>query len=281
MFSVLSSLVVGLSLLFSSGVFAAASAQAITELVNKARGHVERHEKEAWLDSFSATGQATDPMGTPSHIGREALGHFNDALIAANNISFVDHWMFTNGLSQWRRSDVVIRNGSSETRVPAYIHYQLVAEGKELKLQNMNAYWYMPGVQMGLGGKLRRSGPMLRHLGLCKTWKFFRDGMWRTVGQGIVEESDFGVAQTNERQLPEACEVIHISSTGERTTVDRQNFSIITHEDSIVSGYFVASKSSLQLVSRADRGEKAMEGISVVHFSKQKHMTQIEFYEGE
>lgn len=277
----LGSLLVGLSLSISSGIFAAASAETITRLVDKARGHVERHEKEAWLDSFSATGEATDPMGTPTHIGREALGHFNDALIATNTISFVDHWMLTNGLSQWRRSDVVIQNGSAETRVPAYIHYQFVAEGKELKLQNMNAYWYMPGVQLGLGAKLRRAGPMLRHLGVCKTWKFFRDGTWRTIGQSVVDESDFDVPTTDRYKLPETCEVIHITSTGERKTVDRNNFSLITYEDSIVSGYFVANKAILQLVDRASQGGEAMEGVAVVHFSKQKHMTKIEFYEGK
>lgn len=265
-------LVVGLSLSFSSGLFAVGYMESnITQLVNQARQHVKEHNKEAWLDAFAATGSVTDPMGTPSYIGREALGHFNDALIASNNIQFEDEGRLTNALSQWRRTDVVIEKGASVTRVPAYIHYQFVAEGKALKLQRVNAYWYMPAIQMGFGEKLRRAGPMLRHLGLIKTWKFFRDGTWRTIGQDAVRGG----------RLSDMCEVTHIKSTGEREIVASNNFSRISYENPIVSGYFVASKSSLQLVDRINKGKNPMEGVAVIHFSKKKNMTQIEFYEGE
>lgn len=112
-------------------------------------------DREGWIGLFTADGRVEDPVGSRPHRGRPALGRFYDTFIGPRVITHHPETDIVTGSTVIRDVGLVIEMASALTmRVPTYIRYDLRADGDQLRIASLAAYWELPAMvgQFARGG---------------------------------------------------------------------------------------------------------------------------------
>ena len=122
-------------------------------LVKSSPELVDRHDREGWLDLFSASAVVEDPVGAGLNRrgedwrgGRDGLGRFYDIFIGPNDIKFIVNQDIVTDNEVVR--DVVIRTtlpNGAVSEVAAYLVYRGVEEDGDLKIESLQAHWDFGG----------------------------------------------------------------------------------------------------------------------------------------
>jgi hypothetical protein len=121
----------------------------IVTLINRSPELVELHDREGWLNLFSASAIVEDPVGAGQNRkgkdmrkGKDGLGRFYDIFIGPNTIEFTVHQDIVIGNEMVR--DVSLRTtlpNRAVSVVGALLLYRVVDEGGQLKIENLRAHW--------------------------------------------------------------------------------------------------------------------------------------------
>ncbi len=146
------------------------------------------HDKAGWIALFDDDYVIEDPVGWQPVRG-DAISGFWDAFIAPNDIEFVVHHDWIDGLHLVRDVTVVTTLGTRlQVTTPAHLRYELVERDGALKVQRMAAHWeVLPNVAQlmrpraaHLRSMAAMNASMLRNLGPGATARFV--GAIRNVG---------------------------------------------------------------------------------------------------
>ncbi len=113
------------------------------------------HDRKAWVDAFTQDGRIEDPVGSEPHRGRAAISRFYDTFIGPRDITMHRDVDIVVGSTVIRDLELEVVMAGLAMRFPAYVRYNLVTEGDEIKIAELYAYWEMPA----LIGQLLRRGP--------------------------------------------------------------------------------------------------------------------------
>lgn len=114
---------------------------------------VAAHDRDRWLDLFSATAEVADPVGSAPSRGREQLTAFYQTFIAPNDISFaVDHDTVAGHTVFRDLTLTTAMDGAVDLHVPMHLRYDLVEEGGEWKIDLLHAHWELPAMVTQLMG---------------------------------------------------------------------------------------------------------------------------------
>ena len=163
--------------------------QDVYDVVRASPAAVAAHDKTGWIALFDQDYVIEDPVGWQPVRGADISG-FWDAFIAPNDIEFVVHHDWIDGLHVVRDVTVVTTLGTGlEVRTPAHLRYELVERDGALKVERMAAHWeLMPNFAQLMrprGAHLRSMATMgsslVRNLGLGGTARYA--GAIRSVGK--------------------------------------------------------------------------------------------------
>jgi hypothetical protein len=102
---------------------------------------VAAHDKAGWIALFDDDYVIEDPVGWRPVRGDD-ISSFWDAFIAPNDIEFVVHHDWIDGLHIVRDVTVVTTLGTGlQVRTPAHLRYELVERDGTLKVGRMAAHW--------------------------------------------------------------------------------------------------------------------------------------------
>lgn len=217
--------------------------QQLLDLVASSPRAVAAHDKEGWIGLFGRDYLIEDPVGSRPVRGpsRDPISRFWDAFIAPNDIEFVVHQDYVDGLHVVRDVTIEITLPTGvQVVTPAHLRYEAARTGSGLEVRRMAAHWeplpvyrqlLHPGVaylrSMGSMG-----GRMLRHLGPVGTAAFV--GAVRSVGergkQAVRDRLGGTVADLH--QVIAAGEWVTASGTVDGApaavfaTVDRRTFAV-------------------------------------------------------
>ncbi|ABM13987.1 MULTISPECIES: nuclear transport factor 2 family protein [Mycolicibacterium] len=113
------------------------------------------HDRGGWIGLFTADARVEDPVGSAPHRGHVALGHFYDTFIGPRVITYRPDTDIVVGTTVIRDLELDIQMAPTLTmHVPTYIRYDLRADGDELKIAALSAYWELPAMigQFARGG---------------------------------------------------------------------------------------------------------------------------------
>jgi uncharacterized protein (TIGR02246 family) len=120
-------------------------------LVDRSPAAVAAHDREAWLDIFARDAAVNDPVGSRSHVGRDAISRFYATFIEPNEITFdVDHDIVC-GDTVVR--DLTVRTAMStgaEIRIPMHLRYELADENGTPAVRGLFAHWELPSMVLQL-----------------------------------------------------------------------------------------------------------------------------------
>ncbi len=139
-----------------------------SDLLSTARRSLQAaglRDRSGWLGLFTADGRVEDPVGSEPHIGYHQIGRFYDTFIGGREISFSDSRAdLVGGSTVVRDLTLKVGMGGSVTLfIPAILTYEVRADGDELKITELQAYWELtpmmvqflghglPAVPAGLG----------------------------------------------------------------------------------------------------------------------------------
>jgi len=123
--------------------------------VERSPAAVAAHDRAAWVGAFTPDGVVEDPVGSAPHRGTTALTRFYDTFIGPRRIVFhrdVDLVVDTTVIRDLELE--VTMTAGVTMRIPAYLRYQVAADGAEVKIAEMAAYWELPAMI----GQFLRSG---------------------------------------------------------------------------------------------------------------------------
>ena len=162
--------------------------QDIHAVVRSSPAAVAAHDKAGWIALFDEDYVIEDPVGWRQVRG-EDISAFWDAFIAPNDIEFVVHHDWIDGMHVVRDVTIVttLRTGLQVT-TPAHLRYELVERNGALKVERMAAHWeVLPNVAQLMRPRAAhlRSGAsmganLIRTLGLRDTVRY--GGAVRGVG---------------------------------------------------------------------------------------------------
>lgn len=106
------------------------------------------HDREAWIGLFTADGRVEDPVGSAPHRGRAAIGRFYDTFIAPRTITaHVQGEDIVVDTTVLRDVELEIEMSPAVSlRVPTFIRYDLRADGDDLQVCALSAYWELPAM---------------------------------------------------------------------------------------------------------------------------------------
>jgi len=163
--------------------------QDVYDVVRSSPAAVAAHDKAGWIALFDDDYVIEDPVGWQPVRGDDISG-FWDAFIAPNDIEFVVHRDWIDGLHVVRDVTVVTTLGTGlQVSTPAHLRYELVERDGALKVQRMAAHWeVLPNVSQlmrpratHLRSMAAMNASMLRNLGPGGTARFV--GAIRSVGK--------------------------------------------------------------------------------------------------
>ena len=115
--------------------------QDVHDVVRSSPAAVAAHDKAGWIALFADDYVIEDPVGWRPVRGDD-ISSFWDAFIAPNDIDFVVHHDWIDGLHVVRDVTVVTTLGTGlEVRTPAHLRYELVERDGALKVGRMAAHW--------------------------------------------------------------------------------------------------------------------------------------------
>ena len=162
--------------------------QDVHDVVRSSPAAVAAHDKAGWIALFDADYVIEDPVGWRPVRG-EDISHFWDAFIAPNDIEFVVHHDWIDGLHVVRDVTVVTTLGTGlQVRTPAHLRYELVQRDGALKVERMAAHWelapnfaqLMRPRAAHLRSMATMNASLIRNLGLRDTARYV--GATRSVG---------------------------------------------------------------------------------------------------
>ncbi len=110
-------------------------------MVRSSPAAVAAHDKAGWIALFDDDYVIEDPVGWRPVRGDD-ISSFWDAFIAPNDIEFVVHHDWIDGLHVVRDVTVVTTLGTGlQVRTPAHLRYELVQRDGALKVERMAAHW--------------------------------------------------------------------------------------------------------------------------------------------
>ncbi|MEZ4453320.1 MAG: nuclear transport factor 2 family protein [Nannocystaceae bacterium] len=168
------------------------SREELLSIVRRSPERVAAHDREGWLDLFSADAVVEDPVGAAPN-PRARLGRFYDTFIAGNTIDFEVREDLVAGVEVVR--DVVLHTRLStglEIAVPAHLLYEIADEGGAPKIRRLRAIWDLRrrsrgALAAGLPGLWTLtvvSGQMLRRQGLGGVLGYSRGLVSGIFGRG-------------------------------------------------------------------------------------------------
>ncbi len=105
------------------------------------------HDRAGWIGLFAADGRVEDPVGSQPHRGQAELGQFYDTFIGPRAITYQPHIDIVVGNAVVRDLELEIQMAPTLTmRVPTYIRYEVRADGDELRIAGLSAYWELPAM---------------------------------------------------------------------------------------------------------------------------------------
>lgn len=162
--------------------------QDVHDVVRSSPAAVAAHDKAGWIALFDADYVIEDPVGWRPVRG-EDISHFWDAFIAPNDIEFVVHHDWIDGLHVVRDVTVVTTLATGlQVRTPAHLRYELVERDGALRVERMAAHWelapnfaqLMRPRAAHLRSMATMNASLIRHLGLRDTARYV--GAIRSVG---------------------------------------------------------------------------------------------------
>jgi SnoaL-like domain len=174
-----------------------------------------RHDKSAWVGSFTDDGHVEDPFGSRPHIGHAEIARFYDTFIGPRQITFHRDLDIVAGTSVIRDLTLEVAMGSGvRVLIPVFLRYDLRATENAWRIARLRAYWELPamigqflrnGVR-ALPASLQLSAGLLRNQRLAGTAGFLsglrgagRQGkrlVENALGQGLLadelRECDWG-----------------------------------------------------------------------------------------
>ena len=158
-------------------------------MVRSSPAAVAAHDKAGWIALFDNDYVIEDPVGWQPVRGDD-ISHFWDAFIAPNDIDFVVHHDWIDGLHVVRDVTVVTTLATGLTvGTPAHLRYELVDRDGTLKVERMAAHWELAPnfaqLMRPRAAHIRSMGAMgaslVRNLGLGGTGRYV--GALRSVGK--------------------------------------------------------------------------------------------------
>ena len=149
-------------------------------MVRSSPAAVAAHDKAGWIALFDDDYVIEDPVGWQPVRGDD-ISAFWDAFIAPNDIEFVVHHDWIDGLHVVRDVTIVTTLGTGlKVTTPAHLRYELVERDGALKVERMAAHWeVLPNLAQlmrpraaHLRSMATMNASMLRHLGLAGTARF-------------------------------------------------------------------------------------------------------------
>ncbi len=162
--------------------------QDVHAVVRSSPAAVAAHDKAGWIALFDENYVIEDPVGWQPVRGKD-ISNFWDAFIAPNDIDFVVHHDWIDGLHVVRDVTVVTTLGTGlEVRTPAHLRYELAERDGALKIERMAAHWeLMPNFAQlmrpratHLRSMATMGASLVRNLGLGGTARYA--GAIRSVG---------------------------------------------------------------------------------------------------
>ena len=163
--------------------------QDVHDVVRSSPAAVAAHDKAGWIALFDPDYVIEDPVGWRPVRGDD-ISHFWDAFIAPNDIEFVVHHDWIDGLHVVRDVTVVTTLATGlQVGTPAHLRYELVERDGALKVERMAAHWELAPnfaqLMLPRAAHLRSMATMnaslVRHLGLRDTARYV--GASRSVGK--------------------------------------------------------------------------------------------------
>jgi hypothetical protein len=166
-----------------------AATQDVHDVVRASPAAVAAHDKAGWIALFDDDYVIEDPVGWQPVRG-EDISSFWDAFIAPNDIEFVVHHDWIDGLHVVRDVTIVTTLGTGlQVTTPAHLRYELVERDGGLKVERMAAHWeVLPNVAQlmrpraaYLRSMATMNASLIRNLGFGGTARFV--GAIRSVGR--------------------------------------------------------------------------------------------------
>jgi hypothetical protein len=115
--------------------------QDVHDVVRSSPLAVAAHDKAGWIALFDAGYVIEDPVGSKPVRGEDISG-FWDAFIAPNDIEFVVHHDWIDGLHVVRDVTIVTTLATGlQVTTPAHLRYELMERDGALKVERMAAHW--------------------------------------------------------------------------------------------------------------------------------------------
>lgn len=158
-------------------------------MVRSSPAAVAAHDKAGWIALFDQDYVIEDPVGWQPVRGKD-ISNFWDAFIAPNDIEFVVHHDWIDGLHVVRDVTIVTTLGTGlQVTTPAHLRYELVERDGVLKVERMAAHWelapnfaqLMRPRAAHLRSMATMNASLVRNLGLGGTARFVR--AIRSVGR--------------------------------------------------------------------------------------------------
>ena len=162
--------------------------QDVHDVVRSSPAAVAAHDKAGWIALFDADYVIEDPVGSRPVRGEDISG-FWDAFIAPNDIEFVVHHDWIDGLHVVRDVTIVTTLATGlQVTTPAHLRYELIERDGALKVERMAAHWELvPNFAQLMHPRAAHvrsmatmNASLLRNLGLSGTARFV--GAIRSVG---------------------------------------------------------------------------------------------------
>ncbi len=117
---------------------------------------VTEHDRDRWVDVFTADARVEDPVGSQPHVGYEQIYRFYDTFIGPRDIKFHRNLDIVTGQTVLRDLELEVAMGPGVTMfVPAFLRYDLREVNGEWKVARLRAYWELPAMML----QFLRTGP--------------------------------------------------------------------------------------------------------------------------
>jgi hypothetical protein len=107
------------------------------------------HDRDGWVDVFTADALVEDPVGSQPHVGYEQIYRFYDTFIGPRDIKFHRNLDIVTGQTVLRDLELEVAMGTGVTMfVPAFLRYDLREVNGEWKVARLRAYWELPAMML-------------------------------------------------------------------------------------------------------------------------------------
>lgn len=132
-------------------------------VVERSPHTIEARDRHGWVDLFTPDARIEDPVGSRPHIGRDRIERFYDTFIGPRRLRLHPETDLVVGTTVLRdlRLEVTMAAGLP-LDIPAFLRYDLAADGTELRIAALQAFWELPTMI----GSFLRGGPRAVPAGL-------------------------------------------------------------------------------------------------------------------